>query len=61
MLNKHLMQVGTDFGFGTKLSKLKVTSIWANINPKGSSNVVHSYQSPCGMPSLLVLNGYHYT
>ena len=60
MINKHLMQVGTDYGFGSESSKLKVTSMWANINPKGGSNTVHSHQSPCGMPNPLVLSGCYY-
>ncbi len=59
-INKHLLQVGKDYGFGASSSKLKVTSMWANVNPKGCSNAIHSHQSPSGMPNPLVISGCYY-
>lgn len=51
LINKNLLQVGKDYGFGVMSSKLKVTSMWANVNDKACSNALHSHQSPVGMPN----------
>ncbi|MFK5950017.1 MAG: TIGR02466 family protein [Methylococcales bacterium] len=59
-INKYLPQVGKDYGFGVASAKLKVTSMWVNVNTGGSSNAVHSHQSPSGMPNPLVLSGCYY-
>ena len=60
LINKNLLQVGKEYGFGMMSSKLKVTSMWANINDKACSNAVHSHQSPVGMPNPLVISGCYY-
>ncbi|RDH81019.1 MAG: hypothetical protein DIZ80_12920 [endosymbiont of Galathealinum brachiosum] len=60
LINEHLLQVGKDYGFGAMSSKLKVTSMWANINDKACSNAMHSHQSPVGMPNPLVISGCYY-
>lgn len=52
--------VGKDYGFGQASDRLRVTSMWANVNNCGSSNIVHSHQSPAGMPNPLVLSGCYY-
>jgi len=60
LINKHLQQVGKDYGFGRATSQLKVTSMWANSNTHGNSNKLHSHQSPSGMPNPLVISGCYY-
>jgi len=60
IINARLKKVGRDYGFGAASSGLKVTSMWANVNPKGCSNALHSHQSPSGMPNPLVLSGCYY-
>lgn len=60
IINRYLVQVGKDYGFGNATPKLKITSMWANENPAGSSNTLHSHQSPAGMPNPLVLSGCYY-
>ena len=60
LINKRLLQVGKDYGFGIMSSKLKITSMWANVNDKACSNTVHSHQSPVGMPNPLVISGCYY-
>lgn len=60
LINKHLMKVGTDYGFGEKSSRLRIASMWANVNSSGGSNLVHSHQSPIADPNPLVLSGCYY-
>jgi uncharacterized protein (TIGR02466 family) len=55
-----LDRVGMEYGFGQASSKLRVTSMWANINESGNWNILHSHQSPSGMPNPLVLSGCYY-
>lgn len=59
-INSRLDQVGRDYGFGSASSRLRITSMWANVNDNGSSNTLHSHQSPAGMPNPLVLSGCYY-
>lgn len=59
-INCKLGRVGQNYGFGAASNKLRVTSMWANVNLPGHSNITHSHQSPVGMPNPLVLSGSYY-
>lgn len=60
VINNYLVQAGKDYGFGALSSNLKVTSMWANVNPEHGSNAIHSHQSPTGTPNPLIISGCYY-
>lgn len=60
IINTNLVSVGREYGFGEAAKQLKVTSMWANVNPAGSANAMHQHQSPVGMPNPLVISGCYY-
>lgn len=59
-ITERLGKVGLEYGFGRESSRLRVTSMWANVNASGNSNIVHSHQSPTGTLNPLVLSGCYY-